>query len=132
MNERVKVFYKNGDSEDVKIVYACNDPKKDDEVIFKLHGHFYSYFRNSSNFYVSDKRIFERDDIRNAKRPEFDFMSLPYGCCSWEYFVEQDDDIEYIWSKPNRMTEDGSAYKIPYTPTISERILRRQKFISMN
>ena len=33
MEERAKVYHKNKPSEEVKIVYACDDPKKDDEVI---------------------------------------------------------------------------------------------------
>lgn len=105
MNERVKVFYKSKSSEEVKIVYACDDPKKNDEVIFKLHGYFYSYFRNSCNFYVNDKRLFEGGKNWMEVCPIFDFfyMPLPFGYSSFEDFVEEDDDIEYIWKKPEGM-----------------------------
>lgn len=105
MNKRVKVFCKRKPSEEVKIVYACDDPKKNDEVIFKLHGYFYSYFRNSCNFYVNDKRLFEGGKNWTEECPVFDFvyMPLPYGFGSWEDFVEEDDDMEYIWNKPKDM-----------------------------
>lgn len=113
MNERVKVYHKNKPSEEVKIVYACDDPKKDDEVIFKLHGYFYSCFRNSNSFYVNDKRLVEGGKnwiavhkLKNqgeCLRPDFDYMTLPCGHSSFEDFVEKDDDIEYIWKKPKDM-----------------------------
>lgn len=103
MEERAKVYYKNGNSEDVKIVYACNDPKKDDEVIFKLHGYFYSYFIHSNNFYVNDKRLFGKNWTEECLVFNFYYMPFPCGHSSFEDFVEQDDDIEYIWDKPKEM-----------------------------
>lgn len=113
MSERAKVYFKSKPSEEVKIVYACNDPKKDDEVIFKLHGYFYSYFRNSINFYVNDKRLFEGGKnwiaVHKLKNQgacsvfDFDYMPLPCGHSSFEDFVEEDDDMEYIWNKPKDM-----------------------------
>lgn len=122
MEERVKVYYKNKPSEEVKIVYACNDPKKDDEVIFKSHGYFYSYFRNSCNFYVNDKRLVEGGKNWTGECPisDFGYMPLPFGYSSFEDFVEKDDDMKYIWKKPEGMTEEGSVYKIPCAPTISD------------
>lgn len=105
MEERVKVYHKNKPSEEVKIVYACDDPKKDDEVIFKLHGYFYSYFRNSCNFYVNDERLFEGGKNWTGECPisDFGYMPLPFGHSSFEDFVEEDDDMEYIWKKPKEM-----------------------------
>lgn len=107
MKERAKVYYKNGNSEDVKIVYACNDPKKDDEVIFKLHGYFYSYFIRSNNFYVNDKRLFGKNWPEECLVFNFYYMPFPCGHSSFEDFVEQDDDIQYIaqciWNKPKDM-----------------------------
>lgn len=105
MKERVKVYYKNKPSEEVKIVYACDDPKKDDEVIFKLHGYFYSYFIHSNCFYVNDKRLFEggKNWTGECLIPDFDYIPLPFGHSSFEDFVEEDDDIQYIWNKPKDM-----------------------------
>lgn len=105
MEERVKVYYKNKPSEEVKIVYACDDLKKDDEVIFKSHGYFYSYFRNSCNFYENDKRLFERGKNRMGEYlvSDFVYMFLPCGHSSFKDFVEEDDDMEYIWIKPKEM-----------------------------
>lgn len=102
MKERAKVYYKSKPSEEVKIVYACDNLKEDDEVIFKLHGYFYSYFRNSSNFYVNDKRLFEGGKNWTEECPifDFDYMPLPFGYSSFKDFVEKDDDMEYIWDKP--------------------------------
>lgn len=106
MKERVKVYYKNKPSEDVKIVYACEDPKEDDEVIFKLHGYFYSYFIRSSNFYVNDKRLFEggKNQVWDILPSDFDYMPLPCGHSSFKDFVEGDDDMKYIWDKPKCVT----------------------------
>lgn len=109
MEERVKVYYKNKPNEDVKIVYACEDPKEDDEVIFKLHGYFYSYFIRSSIFYVNDKRLFEggKNQVWGILPSDFDYidyMPLPCGHSSFKDFVEGDDDMEYIWHKPKCVT----------------------------
>lgn len=105
MKERAKVYYKSKPSEEVKIVYACDDPKKDDEVIFKSHGYFYSYFRNSCNFYVNDERLFEggKNWMGEYLVSDFGYLPLPYGHSSFEDFVEEDDDMEYIWKKPEGM-----------------------------
>lgn len=120
MKERVKVYYKSKASEEVKIVHACEDSKKDSEIIFKLHGYFYSYFRSSSNFYVNDKRLLEGGKNWMGECSMFDYMFLPYGYSSWKDFVEEDDDIEYIQCKPEGMTEEDLTSKIPCTPTISD------------
>ena len=105
MEERVKVYHKNKPSEEVKIVYACDDLKKDDEVIFKSHGYFYSYFIYSNSFYVNDERLFEEGKYWTGECPisDFGYMPLPCGHSSFEDFVEEDDDMEYIWKKPKEM-----------------------------
>lgn len=122
MKERVKVYHKNKPSEEVKIVYACDDPTKDDEVIFKFHGYFYSYYIHTNNFYANDKRLFEggKNWMGVYPIPDFDYMPLPCGYGSFKDLVEEDDDMEYIWNKPNCITEEGSTYKIPCAPTIPD------------